>query len=602
MERIKMNRNVVFIFAASLIFISQAYGYQTVSTMSGLTTALSQIGSNEDGITMTRGTYTLTSNLTIAENISLRMERGAIFVLGSYTLTIHGELEAGLYQIFNYNSTGVVAGTPKIKFVYPQWWGAHNKNDYGFENFDSTNAIQYAINFAYQSGSSSVKISDGCYFKASTITLKAAVALVGDGLWSSGLMAIGREGSGPFITDDGSAAKICISDLSIYGLDHTEYTAGVELGFNSYQWGTEGLIQNTIVRDFPNGSGFRINGNVGVMIKNSVWWCKRGLTLYGAGNLITSQIDSGCTEYGMYLAAPSSIVTGYYTEPDETGMIPIYVDRGNIVVNNACISVDVDIAIPCVAEVNSIEGGDFVLTGVSNFMDSGASITTGVRYTTQNGYSQPRYDYQQNYISDVPAAFTLNQNYVTNYKTGNSANLNFPILNFYGIIPSTAFLIRDDLTSDIILGLNIDCTKKVNYTYSFVNNSTTKTVWLRGMNSLFARVEPKIEPITDGSNDLYYCFPVRPKTALTIRVDGSSNEQLMAVYSPHSTADFTGGSSATYGPYSSTGWWLRGEIVYQQMSGVASGTYVDVLYNVCITTGLRGGSPQPVWKKIKVVN
>ena len=84
---------------------------------------------------------TLTSNITVPNNIILWFTRSGIINLGNYNLTINGTLDAQLHQIFNYTGTGTVSfGPGSINEVYPQWWGALGDYDH-----NDTNAIQYAF-------------------------------------------------------------------------------------------------------------------------------------------------------------------------------------------------------------------------------------------------------------------------------------------------------------------------------------------------------------------------------------------------------------------------------------------------------------------------
>jgi hypothetical protein len=70
------------------------------------------------------------------------MPAGALLdIQTSYAVTINGQLEAGLYQIFAGNGT-VSFGVGSIKEVCPQWWGAKG---------DGVNDDTTAINLALQS-------------------------------------------------------------------------------------------------------------------------------------------------------------------------------------------------------------------------------------------------------------------------------------------------------------------------------------------------------------------------------------------------------------------------------------------------------------------
>ena len=68
------------------------------------------------------GAYAVSSDLTLPENVTLRVPRGALInIAETATLTISGAVEAGPYRIFT--GPGRVAGSPTGDFVRPQWWG-----------------------------------------------------------------------------------------------------------------------------------------------------------------------------------------------------------------------------------------------------------------------------------------------------------------------------------------------------------------------------------------------------------------------------------------------------------------------------------------------
>ena len=85
-------------------------------------------------------TWTISADLTVPANITLKPERGAIITNAGATtknLTIAGGFDAGLYQVFSFSGTGkVVFGSGSVEKFYPQWWGA-----IGDYNTDCTAAI-----------------------------------------------------------------------------------------------------------------------------------------------------------------------------------------------------------------------------------------------------------------------------------------------------------------------------------------------------------------------------------------------------------------------------------------------------------------------------
>lgn len=94
---------------------------------------LAQLAS--DIIYFGKGTYNLATNITLSANKLLVFEKGAVLsVADGVTLTANNTLiQAGLWQIFNLNTSGILAGTWKIMEWVPEWFGAtgdNSTNDY----------------------------------------------------------------------------------------------------------------------------------------------------------------------------------------------------------------------------------------------------------------------------------------------------------------------------------------------------------------------------------------------------------------------------------------------------------------------------------------
>jgi len=96
------------------------------------------------------------------------------------------------------------------------------------------------------------------------LTMPAAQKLVGQGMNHTNLVC--KPGStGTMFTDRGGrsgAAKIDISGIAFYG-NRCRYTYGFRLGYNTVEFGTEGVLDEIWVRDLPAGfPGIDIRGNV----------------------------------------------------------------------------------------------------------------------------------------------------------------------------------------------------------------------------------------------------------------------------------------------------------------------------------------------------
>lgn len=114
----------------------------------------------------------LTSDITIDEDITLKFSNGGrITIFNGITLTLNGEIDAGLFQIFDCSQGGDIKGTPKVEYVLPQWWGASPVDN---ENDNDGIAIQYAVSFF-----DVVKIFPGTYNINSRILLDKNDRIIG---------------------------------------------------------------------------------------------------------------------------------------------------------------------------------------------------------------------------------------------------------------------------------------------------------------------------------------------------------------------------------------------------------------------------------------
>lgn len=137
--------------------------------------AVTAIGSNNVILRVPVGAYNIADDLTIPDNITIKLERGAILTIANgKTLAFNGGLEAELFQIFTWTGTGeVVFGAGSIKEIYPQWWGAK-----GDGVTDNTAAIQAAINAVPAKGA--LVFPSGTYLTG-RLRLKSHIKLLGRG-------------------------------------------------------------------------------------------------------------------------------------------------------------------------------------------------------------------------------------------------------------------------------------------------------------------------------------------------------------------------------------------------------------------------------------
>ncbi|MBA9074015.1 hypothetical protein GGR22_002182 [Flavobacterium gossypii] len=110
------------------------------SSFSSLSAAVTGIGTN-DATLHINSNITVSANLTVPSNISLKFYKGAVITINSgVILTLKGPLDAGAFQLFNCIGTGIVKGSPKIDQALPEWWKKPADTYW-------TDAIQKAVDF-----------------------------------------------------------------------------------------------------------------------------------------------------------------------------------------------------------------------------------------------------------------------------------------------------------------------------------------------------------------------------------------------------------------------------------------------------------------------
>lgn len=165
-----------------------------------LQSAITAIGNGQAILHLPRGTYSITSNLTIPTNISLIIERGAVVsIADATTVTIRASFDVGLYQVFSCTGTGrVVFSSGAIKEIYPEWWGA-----VADDRTDCLSAIQAAVDTGGK-----VKLSSGIYRLSGTLKFNTLTPnrvqghLIGQGWNNTTIRFLNTTGPGILINYD----------------------------------------------------------------------------------------------------------------------------------------------------------------------------------------------------------------------------------------------------------------------------------------------------------------------------------------------------------------------------------------------------------------
>ncbi len=141
------------------------YGGGVSYTNLTISKALTAVGTTNQVILLLRpGIWVISSNLTIPANITLKIPAGAmLFIDLNSTLAVNGNLDAGLYKIFDIHVVdpldpeevgkvdgGVTFGL-KPPQIYTQWWGS---GAIAFQSAMNTRGNVYLPNGSYTIGSS----------------------------------------------------------------------------------------------------------------------------------------------------------------------------------------------------------------------------------------------------------------------------------------------------------------------------------------------------------------------------------------------------------------------------------------------------------------
>jgi len=240
-----------------------------VRAYASIDAAVTAIGSTT-AVLFVPNSQTLTANLTIPSTMTLAIAKGGMLVKAStYTVTINGHLDAGLYQIFSGFDAGNVTG---LKEARPEWWGTDGV------------AIESAIKAVSSNGD--VLLSQGTYIATVAIAVNKCVKIRGAGRWAT-FVEINSTTEHLFNV---SADRVTFSDLTVRVKSTISGRANTVALIYAY---SATNIQNLVIEDCfiigtgnstVQGSGVKIdagvsyhirgcaftNNLIGIWIKNSV--------------------------------------------------------------------------------------------------------------------------------------------------------------------------------------------------------------------------------------------------------------------------------------------------------------------------------------------
>lgn len=445
----------------------------------------------------------------------------------------------------------------------------------GDDELDDTTAIQDTIDAATITGvgRGKVYIPTGTYM-FSNLVLPPAITLEGETLPFSILKRItGSTGIG--ITDSGNAVKISLKHFTLNCNDCVGN--GIELGYNTDQWGTEGVIEDILVRDI-DGDAVKINANVAYIKGLNVWFpTGAGLILAGAGSHINNFecVGDATTDYGMYVSGTINTITDTHIEGIFTS--PIYVTGTDNIFDNILFSITNGTTITSLIDIvgASAYGNQFkdVLTNgttltITNFVnDQYASTAIPYRGTTNAGGDGSYYQRSQVYDSiELSAAKTM--------------------ANYQGI----KTYLFDGLSA------NVDCklpqvTKSYYQEIEIINSDPTWTV----------NIKPSASDAGTVIDGYTTQMPLPPGMSAKLRSDGVDNwhvihgPQVSLIELGHATANTltaSGGVLSIEGvPLVTNVMTTAGDLIYGGASGaqtrLAAGATTEIL--------VGGGAAAPVW-------
>lgn len=196
---------------------------------------------------------TLAASLTVPATCTLKiLQGGSIVKAGAFTLTINGNFEAGLYQVFSGFATGnVTFGKGVTDVARPEWWG--------FAQTAAAAVNSVALQAAIDSNAPAVQMPNGSFDFDTGITLDRAIwfrgsgsceAAPGGGTAGVSTTKLNYTGVGNAITLVGSGAEgkenVNMSDFSLWGTALAGY--GIIIGSTTFV--LKCMFKNIHVRAF----------------------------------------------------------------------------------------------------------------------------------------------------------------------------------------------------------------------------------------------------------------------------------------------------------------------------------------------------------------
>ncbi len=273
--------------------------------------ALTVIGSNQAILRVPAGPHSISGNLIVPSNVTLRVERRATLAIPQgVTLTINGGLDAGFYQIFSCIGTGKVVFGTGIKEIYPQWWGAAVD-----ASTDDSVPVQAAMT-ACPAGSSVIftGISGVGYsgWTGLVLTSKSGVTLKGN-VRGTGLKILALPTQGNSSAGVPTAIKFVSSDqMRVVNLEIDGN--GLSLGHLCFDHCTNSTAQKNYIHnssthtDFNEAGIWAIGGFYNEFLENRIVGGGRGMWIGNCG--VVGEQETYCSIKGNRISGTSATAIG----------------------------------------------------------------------------------------------------------------------------------------------------------------------------------------------------------------------------------------------------------------------------------------------------
>ncbi|MDD5170665.1 MAG: hypothetical protein PHN75_17755, partial [Syntrophales bacterium] len=226
--------------------VTSLHLFLNASEYASINAAVTAIGATKATLIVSND-QTLAANLTIPSTLTLKiLSGGSITKASTYTLTVNGSFEAGVYKVFYGFSAGDITGLREPK---PEWWGAVN-------DADCTTAITCA---AQASPGGRLPLPPFTSYISSSVTWPRGVHPYGAG----GTEETKIKATNTFNIGDPMFIMDAYFEIDHVRLDGSSRASGIDCDVN------EGVIRNSHVNSM-NGYGIKDIYNA-VLDRVSFW-------------------------------------------------------------------------------------------------------------------------------------------------------------------------------------------------------------------------------------------------------------------------------------------------------------------------------------------